>query len=1117
MVFISRLKLRNFKSFKAADIQLPRTYVCFAGPNGSGKSNLCDAIRFVMGETSLRSLRARKVKDLIHSDSKSAEVTLIFESEKGATYEIKRAIREDGKILYRLNGKKTTRTAIVETLKKYNMDDSGRNTIAQGEVQRIISMNGKERRGIIDAVAGIADFEEKRKEAIRELETVEMRIKEASLVLGERRAYLDDLEREKEVALKFVSNKKNLNNAKANILRMEQIETEKELNEIASSEEKLLFGKNKKEAEGLELQKAVDEIEKKRGELSSKIQSKQKTNALIRKIEDLKAGCASKNQLIEEREALVKRIHGDAEALEKGVKLEKEESQKIKDEITTLSSELKKAQEQLASSGGLREDSAVSALRKKCEEKERELAQSREKLIGLNAEISSKKELINAKSEEEKAIIAPTEADGKESEKEITKLRGQANAIAKEIEEMFQKTKEINAEANETDKKMLELKEKASIFKIRSNPHVANPALAFISMLKEKDRKIYGTLAELITFDQKYARAVEAAAGTRLLYVVVEDVDTASATIEKLKKAGSGRATFIPLDKIRSPVVTKIKNHSSVLEHIDCKDQVLRAVEYVFAETIVVEDVNDAKAIGIGNVRMVTPDGEIYERSGIISGGRAESSLLGASALQKIEKEIAEVKSSKDLLVAELYQIREDEAKLRAQKSQLEIKIKTIEIEKKISGEKESQIRRKTQLQGEINDIEEIIKAKANEVGELGKTLEIIEDQAKKYRLQLVEVEEKSKEQNTEANRKVASLSAAVSSIEATIEGKKKEFELRHKEMTVKAEKLHELNGEKKRTIDGINEAKRQLEAGQKDLERTESEISAASRDIEQLFSQMKSYEAEFAALGKKLGEKRLEAEKLTRDLNQLDIRKAGLSTHLQDITVEAAQYPDAEILELKREELSKMAKECEGVLSSLGNVNMAAIEMYDKKKAEIEGVEEKIEKLDVERKAIHTMIEEIEEHKKDAFFETFRAVSDNFAKMFKYVQQVGEGYLSLDKPNEPFESGLFIKIRRNNRDYSLEALSGGEKTLVAMMFIFALQFFKPSPFYILDEVDAALDKANSKNLAHLISQMGKDSQFIVVSHNDAIMGGADSVIGVAKAEGLSKLVGIKLRQVATV
>jgi chromosome segregation protein len=243
-----------------------------------------------------------------------------------------------------------------------------------------------------------------------------------------------------------------------------------------------------------------------------------------------------------------------------------------------------------------------------------------------------------------------------------------------------------------------------------------------------------------------------------------------------------------------------------------------------------------------------------------------------------------------------------------------------------------------------------------------------------------------------------------------------------------------------------------------------------------------------------------------------MSIKTATAQTRLEDIKAEFSSYENAEFLDRGREELTNMVKEAEEVLSTLGNVNMAAVEMYDKKKAEINEVEQRIEKLDQEREAILSMISEIDEHKKEAFFSTFDAVSENFSKMFKHIE-VGQGHLHLSNPTDPFESGLFIKLRRNNQEHVLDALSGGEKTLVAMMFVFALQMFKPAPFYILDEVDAALDKTNSKNLADLVNGMSKDSQFILVSHNDTVMSNADSVIGVTKVDGVSKLVGIKLKQ----
>ena len=1084
-------------------------------------SNLCDAIRFAMGETSLKSLRAKKVKDLIHTGARSAEVTLTFDEDGsgGTAYEIKRAIREDGKILYRLNGRKTTRSAILEALKKYNLDESGRNTIAQGEVQRIISMQGKERRTIIDSVAGIADFEEKKKEAMHELETVETRIKDANLVLGERRAFLDELARDKETALRYMDAKKKLTNAKGTLLKREVKRLEGDLEDATSNEEKLLFNRKNKEQEISGIDARMKELDAKRMAASQELQSKQKTSGLIRKVEELKASCASKAQLVEDREGFLKKMKTEREGLAKELASEEASIDALKSEIDKLHSELKASESKLAAYGGSDEDEGVARIRRLLEEQEAELARTKEALIGISSEISSKKEIIEAKMGEEKGIKLPAGAEEQDAaSEEMKRLAKEAARISDDIEQLFSKTKEINADMGRLDREMLELKEKASIYKVRTSAQLANPALSFINDLKAKDPSIYGTVADLVSFDQKHSSAVEAAGGARLLYVIVDSVDTATKTIEKLKKARCGRATFIPLDAIRTPPMAKANGFSSVLEVVEFPDRIRRAVEYVFADTLLVDSVADAKKLGVGTGRMVTLEGEIFERSGIVSGGRSESGLLAANQMKKIEKELADVRSAKESMLQELYSIRETESRLRAEKSQIEIKIKTIEMEHRVAEErrKESEhlVQRKMKLLEEISSLEKTIGERERDREKLSALLGEHESGIKSVREKLKSAEEGFRKQSEESSKRMAELSADVSSFRATIEGKLKELELRKKERFVKEERLKQLEKDEKATLQNINEVKRQARADQESLSKLEEQITSASREIEKLFELMKSYEDGFADIGKELATRRIELDKFVKDLGQLDVKKATVTTRLDDLRVELANYQEVEILDMKKDELTKTIAESERTLAEMGNVNMAAIEMYEKRKAEITEAEERIAKLDDERQAIMSMIAEIEEHKKEAFFETFEAVSDNFSKMFKHIN-IGDGHLYLDKPATPFESGLFIKIRRHNMEYSLDALSGGEKTLVALMFIFALQFFKPAPFYILDEVDAALDKPNSKNLAELVYKMTGDSQFILVSHNDTVMSNADSVIGVAKADGTSKLVGVKLKQIA--
>jgi chromosome segregation protein len=1118
MIHISKVKIRNFKSFKLVNIDLPRTFVCFAGPNGSGKSNFGDAIRFVLGEISLKSLRAKKVRDLIHTGARTAEVTLEFDGD--TKLEVKRAIREDGKILYRLNGKKTTRNSILDCVKKYNLDESGRNIIAQGEVARIINMGGRERRTVIDSVAGISDFEAKKKESIGELDIVEARIKDASIILGERQAILAQLEQEKEAALKFTDARKRLASARGTLLRGEMARLEKDLSEAARLEEKIRFNIDSREKDQAELDAKIAAIESQRYEANRELVEKQQTSTIIRRIEELKASSASKLQMAKDKEDAVTKARDESETISKGMGREAQELKALDADVARMKDELKTLEGAAAAHGALIRNEEVDALRLSVEQASEGVQGLKEQLASLKSETESKREIIGIRKEEAERIGAPEAAEAEAPGKEMESLRKAARGIADDIEASFARTKEINDEVRELDRKLLELNEARAMHKVRASPQLANPALQFIAAMREKDGNgIHGTVADLIQFESKHAQAVEASGAGRLLYVVVDDIETATRVIDRLKKAKAGRATFIPLNDVRISAAAKHNGFESVLEVISCPAHVRRAMEYVFGETLLVDAADDAKKIGVGKHRMVTLDGEIFERSGIVSGGRQDSSLLGGTQLRKLETELESVKGAKASLVQELYSIRQSEQDMRARKSEIELRIKTMEMELRRRDEEgarmREQLKRRDGIREEIAGLEALVKTKTGEMASLQSQIEAGQNKMLELRAKLEAAEKKFESASAEAGRKRTEFASKVSSLRATIEGRAKELELRKEELRAKEKRVKELDKESKDALARINELKRQAAGEQEDLLKLEDKVSGISKESERLMEKMKGLEKEMTELGRQRAEKRLEMEKFNRDMGQLEVKKATAATRLEDLKAEFVKYQDAEFLEgVKKDELGRMIAEAEELINSMPNVNMAAIEMYGKKKAEIEGVEEKINKLGEERKAILDMINEIEQHKKDAFFKTFYSVSENFKKMFGYLN-IGEGYLYMDRPNEPFESGLYIKIRRAGKDgkvmeHSIDSLSGGENSLVALMFIFAMQFFKPSPFYILDEVDAALDKENSKNLSRLVSGMAQDTQFMVVSHNDIVMSSAETVLGVAKVGGESRIVGVK-------
>ncbi|MBI5051570.1 chromosome segregation protein SMC [Candidatus Micrarchaeota archaeon] len=1119
MLYISRIKLRSFKSFKYIDITLPKTFLCLAGPNGSGKSNICDAIRFVLGEISLKSLRAKKVKDLIHAGSTTAEVTILLEGD--VKIEIKRAIREDGKILYRLNGKKTTRTSILETLKKHNLDESGRNIIAQGEVQRIINMGGKERRQIIDSVAGISDFEDKKNEALRELETVDAKIREGHLVLGEKMAFLNELEKEKAIAIQYSDAKKVLYNAKGSLLKVEINKAEDDLSEVLAKEKGLKASLEEKEREIAKIDAGISEQEKGRMELSKQLQEKQQTAALIKEIETYKASIGAKTQMLQDKQEDVKKL--DLELVQFGK--EKERSQQSASEILRsiedFKRELKSSENELIKYGKSKELTQLNLLESELSSVDSKLQVTRESVIKIESEIKLKTDLLESKKKEFGEIsqsASNPEDDGEDLEDEMDSLRKDINSTASEIDGLFKTEKELNGESAELDRKLLELREKYSVLRMQASPAAANPALKVISDLKESGniQGIYGTVAELIKFESKYTAAVEASAGPRLLYVVVDSAGTASKIITHLKKTGAGRATFIPLKEIKQ---SQFKNQTSnpiISSLLDYSRTVSAAIEYVFGETILTQNMDEAKKLGIGNSRMVTLDGEIFERSGIISGGKVGSSILASAQLAKIESEINDIKERKNQIIKELSASREEASRKRAYKSELELKIKTCELELRADGSKsraEELISNKIKtLKEEISEIEKTLSQSSTLLGKLRTEKTELEGKLSESKLKIKQHSEKIKEESDSENKRITELSSLISSVRATIEGKNKELELVKNEVLRLDEDSKQRSKEKRSSLEKIAQAKESIMKESEALRECEEKISAHSKSIEKIFDSMKKLDGQLQVFGEKRGKFRIEIERISKDFSTNEIKKVTLETRLQDTTSEFSNYREFEFLEIPREDLQRLIKQSEEKITNAGNVNMMAIEMYEKKKMEIEEMNSKIGTLDSERNAILQMISEIDLKKKEAFFETYYAVSDNFKKMFEKIS-VGEGFLYLDKPNTPFESGMYIKIKRGNHEHTLDSLSGGENTLVALMFIFAIQFFKPSPFYILDEVDAALDKENSKNLAKLVKQMAIGTQFILVSHNDNVMSNADAVLGVTKTEGASRIVGIKLEQ----
>ncbi|MEM5879298.1 MAG: LAGLIDADG family homing endonuclease [Candidatus Aenigmatarchaeota archaeon] len=786
-------------------------------------SNLLDAIAFALGSTSVKSLRAGKLHELIFhggngkAPAEIASVTLYFDnSEKIFPFEdaeisVTRKINRKGVSIYKLNGKNTTREKIVEVLAAARIYPDGHNIVLQGDVTNVIEMNPIERRSIIDEISGIAEYNEKKEKAMKDLEEVDAKLKEAEIVITERYDIFKRLEEERNAALRY-----------------QELQAQLQLLKASLAHRKIQ-----------EFSKAIEDLNK-------EIEKKEKENELLQK------------------------------------------------EIEAIETELEKREK------GIREIAA--------------------KLVRISKKVEVEKEISYLRT---KILINKDKIDS--NRKEIER-----------IDSLIQRLREIEA---------------------RSEQGLPRAVKA---ILDQKIKGVFGVLSSLIKVPEKYQVAIEVAAGPHLNDLIVDSDETAKNCIEFLKREKIGRATFLPLNKIKPAEfgekdLLKEKGVIGIASKlIEFDKKFSPAVEFVFGNTLVVEDLEAMRRVGIGKARMVSLDGDLAERSGAMIGGY----YFRAAKIVPTEAEIEEYQKLKEKLKEEIQAF-----------------------------EKEIQ-----------------------------------------------------------------------------------ECEARLKELS-KSEETRELIDLEKIKID------------------TEQELDSLRQKRKIAYEQRLAVQTE---------------------LNKLSVQKARIEAELETVKVEAQQYGEVKPIEKSVRSLEMAIRQAQNELASLGAVNFKAIEQYEKFKSEFDEYKQKYEKILAEKKAVLEMIEQIEQKRKEVFFKTLQDVSKKFDEMFNKMTG-GSASLELEDPNN-LESGLMIQANPGGKMLlNIDAMSGGEKSLTALAFLFAVQEYKPAPFYILDEVDAALDKENSKKVAELLKMLSKEAQFIVITHNDTTITYGDRVYGCTMDRGETKILGLEL------
>jgi chromosome segregation protein len=1127
---ITELEIDNFKSFsKKTKIPFFGGCTVISGPNGSGKSNIIDSILFVLALSSSRTLRAEKLTDLINlsTGKHTAEVSISFSDGT----RVRRRIKRTGSGYYSynyLNDKVCKQSDITDLLAKSGIKPHGYNVVMQGDITRIIEMSDFERRKIIDEIAGVAEFDAKKEQAIRELEVVRERLEREELLLNELAGRLVGLAKEREQALVYREWAEKLKtfescrsaaflNAKekdlANLVRLaddqelarsriagDRALEENERSYLAADLDDLSRQINQKS--GAEYMKLIADLEEAKGEIRlseqtiARLQKEKEGNleGMNRAFVDQKraegriAECAKAiRELSIDRTNLAMEVaaaKGLIEKLSADIEFQSKDAEGAKDELFTLlqSIEARKSDR----SAILREkDLILEKSRMRTSERER----LEEQVRALEAEIGSRSGQQSSVEGQRAELTRSRE----ELEREISALEAGTFGKRSTLERLREELKAAEQEAVR-----LEAQQQA-----RGEP--GSRALDAVLAMEG----VFGTIAQLGKAPPEFATALNVAAGSKLHYVVVEDDEVAAGAIRYLKDQKLGRLTFLPLTKLRPAPLTEAKDKGVIglaVRMLEYEPRYEPAFRVVFGSTVVVDSLDRGRAL-LGKYRMVTPEGELLERSGAMTGGSIKKQARGFGAA--VDDEIGRLRQQAAEFKAEMagieQAIREGTAGIeekRKRRSEIEGELQRIGIAGE-EREKQTELyaQERERLHAALAQLAEDVKGGTADLAALEASLDTATGEIADLTRRMEQLKKKLD-------------GTAIPALSEQLEKKKKELEeaerrLRNKEADVAdqaRERQHytaraeELAGD----IGRITEANRQVDA---EVASSQARIEASRQAIRDIEERQKEFSGELDSLRarhsqisdaireseKKLLEFDAASERARIQLDALTEKKTSLEAEIVQLRAEVGETTT----DLSLREIEDGIAESGAEMRKIGAVNMLAIEEYDRVEARVRERAEKKDILSRERATLLERIERFETMKFEAFTTAYKAIDANFRGIFARLTS-GSGRLVLENEEDPFAGGLSFAVQpRDKPVHLLSALSGGEKSLTTLAFIFSIQQFIPAPFYAFDEVDMSLDGHNVERIGDMIRELSGTSQFILVSLRKPMIERADRVLGV--------------------
>jgi chromosome segregation protein len=1179
MVHISRMVIRNFKSFGGDPIKLQFQpgFNIITGPNGSGKSNILDAVQFVLGELGSKRMRAPDLSGLIYDGAgedqvgraQVAQVTLYFDNrDRGlavdrSSVSIGRKMDRDGKSVYLLNGKRTSRRQLVDLLEMVGITAGGYNIVLQGTATRLSDLTPSERMNALEDLVGIREYDQKKADARVKLNEAERKIEVASARIEEIKKQVNELERQRNNAILFNLLNEEEKKLSAHRLTVQINSLEEKLNEIDAQikektdelktleEERAKFAEEKKQA-----QQRMDEFNREAAERGNTRLPLLRSDLVGKN--SLKESLETRQREIDQRKLQLERSilekQGEIETSRNEVESRNTRLQEISKEEFELNNQLAGKQKEQAELNQI-----IQSARETAEQNQLRLESLTESLVPMQESLTGIETDIN------KHVLARDSIDEKISNfkdrrEQFLERRGsledsikQYEALkvdeAKKLEDMIQTVESqvqrqrnirstienANQLAKDAETAITELSAKRDLWK---NIVTEEKALERIREIGEAGAMdgYHGPLRSLIKIDLQNQRAADSSSNGWINAVVVDDYATAKEHIERLKKTKVGMTRFIPMDQLREsePLPElKIKGVIGAIPDLIRYDEMYSpAVYLLWGDTYLVESPEAAEQVTAQGYRAVTKTGDVFEATGGILGGYYRrppdfSKLIPSE--ESISNLSTTIKDLRGKLRSRMKELRTSGFDLRKFTQYMEdSQTRVSRIDEDIEATEESIARLDRNLQTLIDSTENAKNDLDNEERlriileeRKLKTLEQIDatkeeiNRLKEYKLS--DVSSLELERST-LNEEVAQLEKHINELsnDSTIQSSfvdriltlqiteaNQDIESARQETVELNQEYQEIEAQKTEISEDITELDSILSEVTSEVEATSKVFEQHQRTLRQYDRQLEQIARRTTEADRRNGQYTLEKERIKLQVEQRleELARLGFSDKIQleDLLPEQVERRLARIKQEKR---------------GLGAINQLAIDHYHITMREYKQRSTRINGMEEEKQSILHFIEEIEREKQEHFMFAYNQICENFSAIFSKLTGGGDGRLELQRPEDPFSGGVDLYIQFPGKPMRLASgASGGERSVAAIAYLLAIQRFLKAPFYLFDEIDAHLDDLNTSRLAEVLKENAADSQFLMISLKDVMVHNADRIYGVFAQNGRSRVLALPMKE----